>query len=32
MAIGIWVGGDETFGLPILAMELASGFIFSEVE
>jgi len=32
--IGIWVGGDETFyGLPILvAMELASGFIFSEVE
>jgi len=28
------VGGDETFyGLPILvAMELASGFIFSEVE
>jgi len=27
-------GGDETFyGLPILvAMELASGFIFSEVE
>jgi len=31
--IGIWVGGDETFyGLPILvAMELASGFIFSEV-
>jgi len=28
------LGGDETFyGLPILvAMELASGFIFSEVE
>jgi len=30
---GIWWSGDETFGLPILvAMELASGFIFSEVE
>jgi len=29
--IGIWVGGDETFYVPILvAMEL--GFIFSEVE
>lgn len=32
--IGICVGGDETFyGLPILvAIELASGFIFSEAE
>ncbi|MEH2457603.1 helix-turn-helix domain-containing protein [Nostoc sp.] len=32
--IGICVGADETFyGLPILvAMELASGFIFSEIE
>jgi hypothetical protein len=32
--IGICVGADETFfGLPILvAIELASGFIFSEVE
>lgn len=32
--IGICVGGDETFyGLPILvAMELSSGFIFSEAE
>jgi len=30
---GIWVGGDEPYSLPILvAMELASGFIFSEVE
>jgi hypothetical protein len=32
--VGICVGADETFfGLPILvAVELASGFIFSEVE
>jgi len=32
-AIGICVGADETFyGLPILvAIELASGFIFTEV-
>jgi hypothetical protein len=32
--IGICVGADETFyGLPILvAIELASGFIFSEAE
>jgi len=31
--IGIWVGGDETFyGFVLVAMELASGFIFSEVE
>jgi hypothetical protein len=32
--IGVCVGGDETFyGLPILvAIELASGFIFSEAE
>jgi len=31
---GVWLGGDETFfGLPILVlMELASGFIFTEVE
>ncbi len=31
---GICVGGDETFfGLPILVMvELASGYIFTEVE
>lgn len=31
---GVWLGSDETFfGLPILVlMELASGFIFTEVE
>ncbi len=31
---GVWLGADETFlGLPILVlMELASGFIFTEVE
>lgn len=31
---GVWLGGDETFfGLPTLVlMELASGFIFTEVE
>jgi len=30
--IGIWVGGDETFYGSHSRMELASGFIFSEVE